>query len=102
MESMAMVGLKAEADAGTRGPAEQSRAGRLLRRIGLAAVTALGAMMVLLALGFLWFIDRLPAEEVVLTRNADGIVVLTGGASRVADAIELLAAGRGQRLLISG
>ena len=36
------------------------------------------------------------------TRNADGIVVLTGGASRIADAIELLAAGRGKRLLITG
>ena len=80
---MAMVGLKSEADAGTRGPATgPSRAGRLLRRISLSAV--------------------MPAEEVVLTRDADGIVVLTGGASRVADAIELLAAGRGRRLLISG
>ena len=29
-------------------------------------------------------------------------MVLTGGASRIVDAIELLAAGRGQRLLISG
>ena len=35
-------------------------------------------------------------------RNADGIVVLTGGSSRVSDAIELLAAGYGKRLLISG
>src|SRR4051794_37840654 len=103
MESMAMVGLKSGADAGTRGPATgPSRAGRLLRRISLSAVVVLGAAMVLLALGFLWFTDRLPAEEVVLTRDADGIVVLTGGASRVADAIELLAAGRGRRLLISG
>ena len=33
---------------------------------------------------------------------ADGIVVLTGGSSRVSDAIELLANGYGQRLLISG
>src|SRR5207248_879660 len=32
----------------------------------------------------------------------DGIVALTGGASRIADGIELLAAGRGRRLLISG
>jgi uncharacterized SAM-binding protein YcdF (DUF218 family) len=55
-----------------------------------------------LALGFLWFIWRLPADEVVLNRNADGIVVLTGGASRISDAIELLAHGHGQRLLISG
>ncbi len=100
---MAMVGLKSEADAGTRGPATgPSRAGRLLRRIGLSAVMVLGAAMMLLALGFLWFIGQLPAEEVVLTRDADGIVVLTGGASRIADAIELLAAGRGRRLLISG
>ena len=56
----------------------------------------------LLALGFFWFVSVLPAEEVMLDRNADGIVVLTGGASRIADAIELLAAKRGQRLLISG
>ena len=37
-----------------------------------------------------------------LDRNADGIVVLTGAASRIPDAIELLAAERGKRLLISG
>ena len=35
-------------------------------------------------------------------RNADGIVVLTGGSSRVSDAMELLAGGYGKRLLISG
>jgi len=56
----------------------------------------------LLGLGFLWFIWRVPADEVALDRNADGIVALTGGASRVADAMELMAAGRGKRLLISG
>ena len=48
---------------------------------------------------FMW---RLPGTEVALERDADGIVVLTGGASRINDAIELLAAGRGKRLLISG
>ena len=37
-----------------------------------------------------------------LDRNADGIVVLTGGTSRVTDALELLAAGSGKRLLITG
>ena len=55
-----------------------------------------------LTLGFLCFTWRLPADEIALTRNADGIVVLTGGASRISDAIELLAHRRGQRLLISG
>ena len=44
----------------------------------------------------------MPDDEVALSRNADGIVALTGGASRVADAMELMAAGRGRRLLISG
>ena len=43
-----------------------------------------------------------PTEEVALQRDADGIVVLTGGASRMADAVELLAAGHGKRLLITG
>jgi uncharacterized SAM-binding protein YcdF (DUF218 family) len=52
--------------------------------------------------GFLWFLLAVPSEEVPLVRNADGIVVLTGGASRIADAVELLAAGRGKRLLITG
>ena len=52
--------------------------------------------------GFVWFVYHVPAEEIALNRNADGIVVLTGGASRISDAIELLAAGRGKRLLISG
>ncbi len=49
-----------------------------------------------------WFLRNVPDEEVSLDRNADGIVALTGGASRIADAIELLASGRGKRLLISG
>jgi uncharacterized SAM-binding protein YcdF (DUF218 family) len=57
---------------------------------------------VALVLGFLAFLWLLPNEEVVLNRNADGIVVLTGGTSRVTDALELLAAGRGKRLLITG
>ena len=49
--------------------------------------------------GFLWFSGSLPATEIALTAKADGIVVLTGGASRIEDAIDLLARGRGQRLL---
>jgi uncharacterized SAM-binding protein YcdF (DUF218 family) len=57
---------------------------------------------VALAIGFAGFAWLLPSEEVTLDRNADGIVVLTGGTSRVSDALELLAAGRGKRLLITG
>src|SRR5437016_4564538 len=76
--------------------------GRLLRRAVAGTLALCAAIALLLALGFPWFVWRLPAEEVELHRNADGIVVLTGGASRISDAIELLAAGRGRRLLISG
>jgi uncharacterized SAM-binding protein YcdF (DUF218 family) len=65
-----------------------------------AKLVVLGAIA--LMLGFLAFLWLLPNEEVVLDRNADGIVVLTGGASRVTDGLELLAAHRGKRLLITG
>ncbi|HZP75924.1 MAG TPA: YdcF family protein [Pseudolabrys sp.] len=56
----------------------------------------------LLVVGGIWFIGQVPTQEVPIDRKADGIVVLTGGASRVADAVELLSSGKGQRLLISG
>ena len=78
------------------------RGGGLLRGIGWATAVVCVGTPLALALGFLWFIGRLPAEEIPLTRGADGIVVLTGGASRISDAMELLAERRGQRLLISG
>lgn len=52
--------------------------------------------------GFSLFVWQVPTAEVTLGRNADGIVVVTGGALRITDAIELLAAGHGKRLLISG
>ncbi len=58
--------------------------------------------LVLFLAGFGWFLWNVPNEEPVLDRDADGIVVLTGGASRTSDGMELLAAGRGRRLLISG
>ena len=44
----------------------------------------------------------MPTTETAPTRNADGIVALTGGPFRINDALDLLAAGRGKRLLISG
>ncbi len=72
------------------------------RRIRAVAMKLAVLGAVLLVLGFAGFIWLLPEQEVVLDRNADGIVVLTGGTSRVADALELLASGRGKRLLITG
>jgi len=88
---------------GGDGRAEPSRgAGRLLRRLVRVTVALTVGVLLLLALGFLWFVSVLPTDEVKLDRRADGIVVLTGGASRIVDAMELLAAKAGQRLLISG
>lgn len=84
-------------------PSGHGRAGRrLLRRLGRSTIAICAIAALLLAAGFGWFLWTLPADEIVLHRDADGIVVLTGGASRISDAIELLAAGRGKRLLISG
>jgi uncharacterized SAM-binding protein YcdF (DUF218 family) len=74
----------------------------LLCKIGKSGLLACVAAVLFLLGGFLWFIWRVPAEETELSRDADAIVVLTGGASRISDAIELLALGRGKRLLISG
>ncbi len=66
-------------------------------------VAAGGAIGVLIVVGgFLWFLDHVSPNEIALAEKADGIVVLTGGASRIEDAIELLARGNGRRLLISG
>src|SRR6266852_6249393 len=75
---------------------------RLLRRIGRSGLLLCAGAALALATGFTWFLERVPAHEVRLSRDADGIVALTGGASRITDAIELLASGRGKRLLISG
>jgi uncharacterized SAM-binding protein YcdF (DUF218 family) len=72
------------------------------RRIKSVGVKLTVLCAFLLVVGFACFIWLLPSEEVALDRNADGIVVLTGGTSRVADSLELLSSGRGKRLLITG
>jgi uncharacterized SAM-binding protein YcdF (DUF218 family) len=69
-------------------------------RAGLVA--ALAVVFVAAAVGFVGFLSQLRSAEARPERKADGIVVLTGGSSRVSDAMELLAGGYGQRLLISG
>lgn len=74
----------------------------LLRRLARAFYTLIVLCGFALVAGFVWFLWQVPSDEAKLNRNADGIVVLTGGASRIADAIELLSAKRGRRLLITG
>jgi uncharacterized SAM-binding protein YcdF (DUF218 family) len=60
-------------------------------RLRAAVVAALAIVFFGAVAGFVAFLAQLP-----------GIVVLTGGSSRVSDAMELLAGGYGKRLLISG
>ena len=67
---------------------------------GVVAVVAIGFFVALI--GFVGFLSQLRGAEMKPERKADGIVVLTGGSSRVSDAMELLAGGYGKRLLISG
>ncbi|HEY5597828.1 MAG TPA: YdcF family protein [Kiloniellales bacterium] len=52
--------------------------------------------------GLVWFTAQLPTTVNDPTRATDAIVVLTGGSGRVLEGIELLAAGRARKLLISG
>jgi uncharacterized SAM-binding protein YcdF (DUF218 family) len=64
--------------------------------------SASGALIAALLAGFLVYLNEIPNGQPRTARTADGIVVLTGAAQRMTDAIELLAGKRGQRLLVSG
>ncbi len=83
-----------------RSPTAPAAAPRGFLRV--AVVAALAVVFVGAAMGFVAFLSQLRGAEVAPAGHADGIVVLTGGSSRVSDAMELLAAGYGKRLLISG
>ncbi len=76
--------------------------GRLATRMSVLAwivSLAIGAFI----LGFLIFAESIDDETPVADReSADGIVVLTGGKSRIAQGLILLAQGKGKRLLITG
>jgi uncharacterized SAM-binding protein YcdF (DUF218 family) len=71
---------------------------RLIRAAALGAV--FGALLV--GLGFAGFLALVPRDPPPGGVRGDGIVALTGGSERLADALQLLAEGRGRRLLISG
>jgi uncharacterized SAM-binding protein YcdF (DUF218 family) len=85
----------AAGEAGTRPGRPRGRGTRFLLLVVCLAAAVFGG-------GFFWFVRMMPQSEVLPANDVDGIVVLTGGAFRINDALELLAAGRGHRLLISG
>jgi len=69
---------------------------------GRGLLIVLGLAVALFCGGFLWFVHGMAASDTTSAPNADGIVALTGGPFRINDALDLLAAGRGRRLLITG
>lgn len=80
----------------------QRRLVALLGRAALAVLLVATALLSAFGLGFVWFATSVSWSTPPLEARADGIVVLTGGRDRVQGAVDLLEAGRGRRLLISG
>jgi uncharacterized SAM-binding protein YcdF (DUF218 family) len=71
-------------------------------RAGKLIAAVLGAIAVAFVAGFFVFASGVAQRTPNTVERADGIVVLTGGSHRLAEAAKLLADGHGKRLLISG
>ena len=72
---------------------------QLWRRAYRAVLLIVLVSGLIFAGGFYWFVSQMPVVEASPSHKADGIVVLTGGAFRISDALELLSTGHGRRLL---
>ena len=83
-----------------RTPSSGRRA-RWSRHAGLAFVLFCLIGLLLFGAGLVRFAEALPRPQ-PSSVTADAVVVLTGGESRVAKAVDLIASGQGRRLLISG
>lgn len=71
---------------------------RRLARLG-------GAFLLLFSIwlaGLIYFTTLIPSSVADPSSATDGIVVLTGGSDRLREGVQLLAAGKAKRLLISG
>jgi uncharacterized SAM-binding protein YcdF (DUF218 family) len=82
--------------------ATRVRAKRRRSFLSILVWSAAGGIVAAFIAGFAVYLHEIPSGEKRTTRSADGIVVLTGAAQRMSDAIELLSNKRGQRLLVSG
>ena len=83
----------------------QSSPARVLTRkwrlLGVLGLACFGVAVVAWLIGFVFFANMLTPSRLP-PQAADGIVVLTGGDSRLNEAMRLLTQNKGQRLLISG
>ncbi len=82
--------------------ARRRRSRSLLRKILRRGFFVLLAFLAIFTAGFLQFADTVASLQPPATPKADAIVVLTGGFQRINQAVDLLKAGAGERLLISG
>jgi uncharacterized SAM-binding protein YcdF (DUF218 family) len=86
----------------TGSSAVAARGRRPRRRVLRLLVIGTGAAAFALVLGFVFFAESIVATLPPDDPHAQGIVVLTGGTARIDGALQLLAEGRADRLLISG
>ena len=65
-------------------------------------ITLLGTLAVLWLVGLFWFASQIPDKVDDPTTRTDVIVVLTGGSLRVESGLQLLSAGMGKTLFVTG
>ncbi|MCP4933776.1 MAG: hypothetical protein GY927_06110 [bacterium] len=73
-----------------------------LLRGGMVILKSTFLLFLAFGLGFVVYASSIDHRGAQSVEQADGIVVLTGGKSRINKALKLLAAGKAKRLLISG
>ncbi len=79
-----------------------ARAPRRRRFVTILVLSVAGGLIAAFLASFAVFLHEISFDKPRTSRNADGIVVLTGAVQRMNDAVELLANRRGRRLLVSG
>jgi uncharacterized SAM-binding protein YcdF (DUF218 family) len=73
-----------------------------VRRVAKGVAATACGLAALVVCGFVLFVRQIDRAEHPPASRTDGIVALTGGAQRIGDAIDLLAKGYADRLLITG
>jgi uncharacterized SAM-binding protein YcdF (DUF218 family) len=79
----------------------QPAPGRILRSGTLWASFG-GALFIAWLIGLIWFAESLPQTVKAPGAMTDAVVVVTGGAGRLAVGVDILASGRARKLFISG
>ncbi|MGF1609405.1 MAG: YdcF family protein [Kiloniellales bacterium] len=81
---------------------QQSTDSARRRRLFVLLLLLLGLLLLAWLAGLLWFATSLPRKASDAERHTDAIVVLTGGAGRLRQGLELLAEQKADKLFVSG